>query len=385
MGSGIGGTAAAQAGVDVRYRDTELPAVGKGLAGARRILDERLKRKRITKFEHRRQTALLSGGTGWAGFGRADLVIEAVYEDLGVKHEVFRELERHIRDDCILASNTSTIPIARIADAVSRPDRLLGMHFFSPVEKMPLLEVIVTDRTAEHVTASAVEFGRRMGKTVVVVRDEPGFWVNRILAPYLNEAGRLVSEGVDIEEIDRTMKQYGFPVGPMTLLDEVGLDVGLKASKVLHEAFGERLAPVDGLAKLVGAGRLGRKNGRGFYRYEGGKRRGVDPEVRQLLGITGPSPAAEIEDRLVYAMLNEAALAADAGVVRSPRDGDVAAIFGIGFPPFRGGPLRTLDRIGAGRVVERLRRLESHYGSRFTPAPVLVRQTEQGSRFYPNS
>jgi len=385
MGSGIGGTAAAQAGVDVRFRDTGLVAVARGLDGARRILDDRLKRKRITTFEHRRQTALLSGGIAWSGFGRADLVIEAVFEDLGVKHEVFRVLEQHVGDRCILASNTSTIPIARIGAALRRPERLLGMHFFSPVEKMPLLEVIVTDQTASWVTATAVDFGRRMGKTVVVVRDEPGFWVNRILAPYLNEAGRLVTEGVAIEEIDACMKRYGFPVGPITLLDEVGLDVGLKASQVLHDAFGERLAPVGGLDALVQAGRLGRKNGRGFYRYEGGRRRGVDPSVRALLGGTGPSPAAEIEDRLVYAMLNEAALALDAGVVRSPRDGDLAAIFGIGFPPFRGGPLRLMDRIGATRVVERLRRLASHYGPRYTPAPVLVRQAEQGSRFYPNS
>lgn len=224
-----------------------------------------------------------------------------------------------------------------------------------------------------------------MGKTVVVVRDEPGFWVNRILAPYLNEAGRLVAEGVDVQEIDRRMKRYGFPVGPITLLDEVGLDVGLKASHVLHEAFGERMAPVAGLAALVGAGRLGRKSGRGFYRYEGGRRRGVDASVREILG-GGAAPApADIEDRLVYAMLNEAALAVEAGVVRTPRDGDIAAIFGIGFPPFRGGPLRELDRVGAVRVVETLHRLEAKYGSRFTPAPALVQQAGQGSRFYPNT
>ena len=385
MGSGIGGTAVAQAGVDVRFRDTGLVAVARGLGGARRILDARLKRKRVTKYEHRRLTALLSGGTDWSGFGRADLVIEAVFEDLAVKHEVFRELEARGGERCILASNTSTIPIARIASVLRRPERMLGMHFFSPVEKMPLLEVIVTDATAPWVAATAVDFGRRMGKTVVVVRDEPGFWVNRILAPYLNEAGRLVAEGVAIEEIDRCMKEYGFPVGPITLLDEVGLDVGLKGSHVLHEAFGDRLAPVAGLEALVRAGRLGRKSGRGFYRYDGGKRRGVDPTVRELLGVTGPSPAAEIEDRLVYAMLNEAALALDAGVVRRPRDGDIAAIFGIGFPPFRGRPLREIDGLGPARVVERLRRLASHYGPRYTPAPLLVRQAEQGSRFYPNS
>jgi 3-hydroxyacyl-CoA dehydrogenase / enoyl-CoA hydratase / 3-hydroxybutyryl-CoA epimerase len=383
MGSGIGGTAVAQAGVDVRFRDTALPAVARGLGAARRILDDRLTRRRITRPEHRRLVALLSGGVDWAGFRRADLVIEAVFEDLDVKRQVFQALEPHVRDDCALASNTSTIPITRIATALRRPERLVGMHFFSPVEKMPLLEVIVTERTAPWVTATAVDFGRRMGKTVVVVRDEPGFWVNRILAPYLNEAGRLVVEGVDIAHVDRAMKAYGFPVGPLTLLDEVGLDVGLKASKVLHEAFGERMEPVGGLGALVQAGHLGRKSGRGFYRYERGHRRGVDQSVRGLLGAGHATvPARDIEERLVYAMLNEAARALDDGVVRTPRDGDIAAVFGIGFPPFRGGPLRTLDRTGAARAVETLRRLEGTYGPRFAPAPVLVRHAERGTSFY---
>jgi len=382
MGSGIGGTAVSQASVDVRFRDTTLAATGHGVRAALRILDDRLKRKRLTRPEHRRLVALVSGGTNWAGFGRAEMVIEAVFEDLDVKHQVFREIETHVGDDCVLASNTSTIPIARIATAVRLPERLVGMHFFSPVEKMPLLEVIVTAQTAPWVTATAVDFGRRMGKTVVVVRDAPGFWVNRILAPYLNEAGRLVAEGADVGYVDRTMKAFGFPVGPLTLLDEVGLDVGLKASKVLHDAFGERMAPVPGLAALVEAGRLGRKSGQGFYRYAHGKRQGVDASVHALIG-TEPAraPVADVEDRLVHAMLNEAARAFDEGVVRSVRDGDIAAVFGIGYPPFRGGPLRTLDQIGAARVVDTLRRLEATYGSRFAPAPVLVEHAEHSTRF----
>jgi len=299
-----------------------------------------------------------------------------------LEHAERREIETHVGDDCVLASNTSTIPIARLATAVRLPERLVGMHFFSPVEKMPLLEVIVTAQTAPWVTATAVDFGRRMGKTVVVVRDAPGFWVNRILAPYLNEAGRLVAEGADVGYVDRTMKAFGFPVGPLTLLDEVGLDVGLKASKVLHDAFGERMAPVPGLAALVEAGRLGRKSGQGFYRYAHGKRQGVDASVHALIG-TEPAraPVADVEDRLVHAMLNEAARAFDEGVVRSVRDGDIAAVFGIGYPPFRGGPLRTLDQIGAARVVDTLRRLEATYGSRFAPAPVLVEHAEHSTRF----
>jgi 3-hydroxyacyl-CoA dehydrogenase/enoyl-CoA hydratase/3-hydroxybutyryl-CoA epimerase len=386
MGSGIGGTAVVEAGVDVRFRDTSLPAVGRGIAAARRIVDERLKRRRITRSGHRRLVALLSGGTNWAGFRRADLLVEAVFEDLAVKHAALADVESHVSDDCVVASNTSTIPIEQIAAPARRPERVLGMHFFSPVEKMPLLEVIVTPRTAPWATVTAVEFGRRMGKTVVVVRDQPGFWVNRILAPYLTEAGRLVQEGVPIERVDDLMRRYGFPVGPITLLDEVGLDVGLKAARVLFEAFGERMRPLAALETMVAEGRLGRKSGLGFYRYERGKRRGVDEAVYAVLGARpGPSPAdPDVEQRMVYAMLNEAARAVDDAVVRSPRDGDVAAIFGIGYPPFRGGPLRTLDRTGAARATQDLERLARVFGDRFVPAPALVRMAAEGGRFYPD-
>jgi 3-hydroxyacyl-CoA dehydrogenase/enoyl-CoA hydratase/3-hydroxybutyryl-CoA epimerase len=289
-----------------------------------------------------------------------------------------------VREDCVLASNTSTIPIARIGEVVRRPERVLGMHFFSPVDRMPLLEVIVTEGTAPWATVTAVAFGRRMGKTVIVVRDRPGFWVNRILAPYLNEASRLLEEGVPIDVLDATMVQFGFPVGPITLLDEVGLDVAEKSSHVLHEAFGERLAPAGGIRRLVESGRLGRKSGRGFYRYEGGKRRGPDPEARAMMAIRPGSqvPQEDIEARMVYALLNEAARAEEEGVVRSARDGDIGAVFGIGYPAFRGGPLRYVDTLGADHVVRRLEHLEQRCGPRFAPAPALRRMAESGARFH---
>ncbi len=385
MGAGIGGVAVAQAGVDVRFRDTDLAAVGRGLENARQPLKSRLKRRRITKHEFLRLERLVSGGTGWDGFARADLVIEAVFEDLEIKRNVFRDLEANTRPDCVLASNTSTIPIARIGETLERPERLLGMHFFSPVEKMPLLEVIVTSQTAPWVTVTAVAFGRTMGKTVIVVRDCPGFWVNRILAPYMNEAGRLLEEGVGIEAVDGAMTKFGFPVGPITLLDEVGLDVAQKAAGVLHEAFGPRLQPRDGIARMTAEGRLGRKNGRGFYRYEDQKKRGVDETVYEIIGASPDStvPREDIGRRLVYAMLNEAARGLDEGVVRSARDGDIGAIFGIGYPPFRGGPLRFLDDLGAAKVVETLADLAERYGERFAPAPILQRHAAAGTRFYP--
>jgi 3-hydroxyacyl-CoA dehydrogenase / enoyl-CoA hydratase / 3-hydroxybutyryl-CoA epimerase len=384
MGAGIAGTAVANALVDVRLRDTDLSRVGKGLKAAIDVLTGRLKRRRITRHEFQRQAALLSGGNDGAGFQRADLVIEAVFEDLEVKRKVLADTEAITRPEAIFATNTSTIPITDIAAQASRPGQVLGMHFFSPVDRMPLLEVIPTERTAPETVATAVQFGRKLGKTVIVVRDRPGFWVNRILTPYMNEAGYILAEGVPIEVIDGVMTRFGFPVGPITLLDEVGLDVGAKAAKVMHAAFGDRLAPSAVVGRMLDDKRLGRKNGRGFYLYREGQKHGPDETVYDLLAIrpTAPSSTELVEKRLVYSMLNEAAMAAGEGVVRSPRDGDIGAIFGIGYPPFRGGPLRYLDDLGAASVVQVLRELETKFGARFTPAASLVTMAERGERFY---
>jgi 3-hydroxyacyl-CoA dehydrogenase / enoyl-CoA hydratase / 3-hydroxybutyryl-CoA epimerase len=286
----------------------------------------------------------------------------------------------------VFASNTSTIPITRIAEAAHAPERVIGMHFFSPVAKMPLLEVIPGARTAPQTVSTAVSFGRRMGKTVIVVKDSPGFWVNRILAPYANEVSHLLAEGASIEEIDQLAVQFGFPVGPVTLLDEVGLDVAVKVAGVMQAAYGDHIipAPGPGVDALVKAGRLGRKSGRGFYLYKGGKKRGVDENVYEVLGIHpngGPRPA-EILQRLMLGMINEAARALGEGVVRSPRDGDIGAIFGFGFPPFRGGPLRHADDLGAARIVTDLERLADRHGARFVPSDVLREHAQSGTKFY---
>jgi 3-hydroxyacyl-CoA dehydrogenase/enoyl-CoA hydratase/3-hydroxybutyryl-CoA epimerase len=386
MGSGIAGTAVTEAGVDVRLKDADLPRVGRGLKAATDILRSRLTRRRMTKWEFERQSALLSGSGDWHGFERADLVIEAVFEDLAVKRTVMAEVEAVVRPEAVVASNTSTIPIASIAEGARHPERMLGMHFFSPVERMPLLEVIPTAVTSPDAIATAVRFGRKMGKTVIVVGDHPGFWVNRILSPYLNEAGLLLAEGTSIEVIDRTMTRFGFPVGPIALLDEVGIDVGQKAGAVMHAAFGDRMAPAPGVAKMVQAGRLGRKSGKGFYLYHQGHKTDPDPEAYRVLGVTplASVDTARLEQRLVFIMLNEAALATADGVVRSSRDGDIGAIFGIGYPPFRGGPLRYADTLGASQVVRTLEALAALHGPRFTPAPSLVAMARAGDRFHPD-
>jgi 3-hydroxyacyl-CoA dehydrogenase/enoyl-CoA hydratase/3-hydroxybutyryl-CoA epimerase len=384
MGAGIAGTAVVQAGVDVRMKDADLPRVAKGIATARAIVDERLTRRRLTKFEHARLVALLSGGADYAGFGAAELVIEAVFEELTVKQQVLKECEAALPASAVFATNTSTIPIARIAEAARRPEQVIGMHFFSPVARMPLLEVIPSSRTAPQAISTAVAFGRRMGKTAIVVKDTPGFWVNRILGPYMNEAAHLLLSGVGPADIDRAMVQFGFPVGPITLLDEVGLDVAQHAGEVLQTAFGERLAPPAALAALVKDGRLGRKAEKGFFVYTKGKKGGVDEAIYPLLGVqpNGGIPSAEIVQRLTCAMLNEAARAVGEGVVRSPRDGDIGAIFGFGFPPFRGGPLRYLDDLGADRVYADLQRLAERLGARFAPCEVIVEQARARTRFY---
>jgi 3-hydroxyacyl-CoA dehydrogenase / enoyl-CoA hydratase / 3-hydroxybutyryl-CoA epimerase len=384
MGAGIAGTAVLNVEVDTRLKDADLARVGKGLKTATALLAERLERRRLTRPQYERLSALLSGSADYSGFKLADLVIEAVFEDLDTKRRVLAEVEAQVRPEAIFATNTSTIPIRQIAAGARRPERILGMHFFSPVERMPLLEVIPTTATSPDTIVTAVRFGRRMGKTVIVVADRPGFWVNRILSPYLNEAGHLLQEGVPIELIDRTMTAFGFPVGPVALLDEVGLDVAEKAGSVMHEAFGERMKPAGAMSRMLGATRLGRKNGRGFYRYREGHKAGVDKSVYPLLGVH-PTDAHEdlVQRRLVYSMLNEAAMACSEGVVRNPRDADIGAIFGIGFPAFRGGPLRMIDDVGPGRVVENLYQLQEQFGERFRPAASLLEMSRKSGRYYP--
>ncbi|MBX6330705.1 MAG: enoyl-CoA hydratase/isomerase family protein [Gemmatimonadaceae bacterium] len=256
MGAGIASVAAMQ-GTVVRLKDAEHARVAKGLKAVNDVLRERLTKKQITRRQLEDEMSLVSGTIDYSGFGNVDLVIEAVFEELGLKHRVLQEAEQVIPSDAIYASNTSTIPIARIASVSRRPEQVLGMHFFSPVHKMPLLEVIVTDRTSPVATATAVAYGQKLGKTVIVVNDGPGFYTTRTLAAYMNEAGFLLDEGVAIDALDRALVEFGFPVGPITLMDEVGLDVGEKVGHVLLEAFGDRLTPSASLARVVSAGRTG--------------------------------------------------------------------------------------------------------------------------------
>jgi 3-hydroxyacyl-CoA dehydrogenase/enoyl-CoA hydratase/3-hydroxybutyryl-CoA epimerase len=386
MGAGIAAVAAMQ-GVPVRFKDMKHEQVGRGLAAVRTVLQERLTKKQITRQQFDDDLSLVSGTVEYTGFGHLPLVIEAVFEDVAVKHQVLAEIEKVLPPSAIFASNTSTIPIATIADGAPRPDRVIGMHFFSPVQKMPLLEVIVTPRTAPEVVVTTVAFGRKLGKTVIVVNDAPGFYVNRILAPYINEAGRMLDEGVAIEEIDRALLDFGFPVGPITLLDEVGLDIAGKSGAIMSKAFGDRLQPSASLGQVLASGRLGRKSKKGFYLYdEHGKKGGVDESVYALLP-TGTRrtelPREEIQRRCSLAMINEAARCLEEHIVRAPRDGDIGAVFGIGFPPFRGGPFRYVDSLGPVEVVRQLAALDAKHRGRFEPCALLVSMASESKRFYP--
>jgi 3-hydroxyacyl-CoA dehydrogenase/enoyl-CoA hydratase/3-hydroxybutyryl-CoA epimerase len=336
--------------------------------------------------------ARATGATDLSGLRGAQLVVEAVFEDLELKRRTLREVEA-AAPGTLFASNTSSLPIGQIAEGAARPEDVVGMHFFSPVDKMPLLEVISGPKSGPRAIAAAVALGKRMGKTVIVVDDGPGFFTTRVFGPYLNEATFLLAEGASVEEVDRALTEFGFPIGPLQLLDEIGIDLGSKVAHVLHGAFGARMDPPPSFGRLLQDGRLGRKAKKGFYLYGGQSRSGrggkgekqVDPSVYGLLP-GGPSrrPVAmgEVAERCVLQLVNEAALCLGEGVLRSARDGDIGAIFGLGFPAFRGGPFRYADSLGAATVVERLRRYEEKMGPRFAPAPLLLEQAKGGGRFY---
>ncbi len=385
MGSGVA-QLAAEKGYRVVLKDQNPAAVGRGMGFCRERFRERVARRRMTEPEMRQAMGRIRGTVDDRPFARVDLAIEAVFEDLEVKKKVIAAVEAVAPERLIFASNTSTLPIGQIAESSSRPERVVGMHFFSPVHKMPLLEVIRHAGTSEQALATAVAVGRKLGKTLIVVSDGPGFYTSRILAAFLNEAAWLLFEGASIEQVDAALSGWGFPVGPFTLLDEVGLDVAGHAGRTMAEAFPERFETPEVFAKMLADGRLGRKAGRGFYDYSGKREKGgkrVDPAVYGLLGWRSKeiSPS-EITERCVLQMLNEAVRCLEEGILSNAEDGDVGAIFGLGFPPFRGGLFRTADRWGAGTTVGLLEGLAARHGRRFAPAARLVEMAERGERFY---
>lgn len=397
MGSGIA-SVSAKAGIPVVLKDVSWSNLGAGLKKVWTYLEARAKRLRQNPVERDKSYSRIVPALDYSQyFASLDLVIEAVFEDLSVKHEVLGEFEKYSAPECIFATNTSAIPVRRIAQASARPGNVIGMHYFSPVPSMPLLEIVVTPETEEWVTATAIDLGRRQGKTAIVIKDGPGFYTSRILSTLIHEALALLHEGATIERVDRVMRKFGFPVGPLKLLDEVGLDVAAHASEELSSLLSERgFSPPDVLKSLLEAGYLGRKNGQGFYRYSlnwwekaphlPGARppRPVNEKIYRFFGGRARKEVEDssIQERLVLIMANEAVLCLQESILSSASDGDVGAVLGLGFPPFLGGPFRYLEKFGIGAARKRLDELASEVGKRFKPARLLVDMAERGEVFY---
>jgi 3-hydroxyacyl-CoA dehydrogenase/enoyl-CoA hydratase/3-hydroxybutyryl-CoA epimerase len=387
MGSGIT-SVSINKGINVLLKDMDFNALGRAEKILWNEFDQLVKRRILSPFHRDQIFSNIMPVTDYQRFGKINLVIEAVFEDLELKQKVLADTEEHIADDCIFASNTSAIPISEISSNATHPDQVIGMHYFSPVQKMPLLEIIITDKTAEWVKATAVELGIIQGKGVIVVNDGPGFYTTRILAAMLDEAMVLIEEGCDIRDIDKAMQYFGYPIGPVSLMDEVGIDVGAHVAKVLNPIFKKRgLEPSNLSQKLYDAGIKGKKNKKGFYDYTQkgkSKRKKINSGIFEVLRNVTQKRLEweEIQSRLSMVMINEAIYCLEEGIINEPRDGDMGAILGLGFPPFLGGPFRYIDSLGVKKALQNLNELYDKFGNRFAPAQILKDYASKEKKFY---
>ncbi len=387
MGQGIAAVSTSVCDT-ILMKDMNLDSSAKGMKEIWKGLSKRARSGAIHSFDRDVQYGKLVPCDNYTLFKNTDLVVEAVFEDLALKRKILADVEAAAGARTIFASNTSAIPIGDIAKGCKRPENVIGMHYFSPVPKMPLLEIITTSKTAPWVTASALNLGISQGKTCIVVKDGPGFYTTRILAPMLNEVVLLMEEGAVPNDIDSAMRRFGYPVGPVALIDEVGIDVGAHVGKELGPMFVKRGMPASGgISLLYAEGYLGKKNRKGIYRYDLKKKKGPKIPDDNVYAIFGGAPRRKFDESLIQKrvslmMINEALLCLEEGIISSPRDGDIGAVFGLGFPPFHGGPFRYIDHIGGAAVIETMNSLEKQYGVRFRPAKILTDMVKKGRRFY---
>lgn len=388
MGGGIGWMFS-NSDIPIRMKDISWDAVAKGYQAASAVYDQLVKSRRLKPGEANLKMHHISSCVDYRGFQHVDMVVEAIVENIEIKKKVFAELEGHIPETTLICSNTSALSINEMSTALKHPERFIGMHFFNPVNRMPLVEVIPGEHTSPQTVASTVALVKRMKKTPIVVRDVAGFLVNRILLPYLVEAVWVLQDGYPIDKLDPQIRGFGLPMGPLTLADEVGIDVGYKVAKLLEKAYGERMR-VPTLLKLIAVDEklLGKKGGLGFYRH--GEATEINTALERLIVAARHADAGAIRqvddtqalDRCVLIMLNEAARCLEEKVVERPEYLDMAMLMGTGFPAFRGGLLRHADELGIVRVVNRLKELATLAGPRFEPAPLLQQMAAEGRSFY---
>jgi 3-hydroxyacyl-CoA dehydrogenase/enoyl-CoA hydratase/3-hydroxybutyryl-CoA epimerase len=401
MGSGIAQWLSAR-GVTVILRDIAREQIDRGLANIEKIYGEAVKRGLMTEAKAKEGRARICGSTAPMELRDVQFLIEAASEKIDVKKEIFRELAMEAGPKTIVATNTSALPVSSLADVTVSPEHVIGLHFFNPVSRMKLVEVVIAKETSEETRERSLGFVRQIGKLPVIVRDSPGFLVNRVLFPYLLDAAELFERGLDADKIDKALVEWGMPMGPLRLIDEIGVDITIDIGNTLEKAYGRRDHVSSVLHWLRDGQMLGRKTGAGFYKYEGKAQTsndalmqwrrssavagGVDPGRAAVSPSPGPGSSppptnVDLPRRLVFLMVNEAARCVEEKIVDSPEDADYGMILGTGFAPFRGGPLRFAEHFGLNKVVGELERLARNE-EKFAPCEILKKHAREGTRFY---